>query len=276
MHDSKFLRLLILSIAITGLPTTAIAHQIQNGSFESGINPPAPPPPTRVTADPGLPSHQSGKTPSGMPLTLFLPPWWNRPIPEDHASHATPRHGSGGAAVPKLMMPTRPRTSRGGGGAGAGGGGGNPSGEAGDSMQAFEETVEPAFPAWMTQLEDETSGHSETSGAWLEEPSTNRLSARSLDGLRGIAARRSHGIHSDTGIILEKAPVWVSSFARNASELSRGVDIADSPIDDSTDGDLPPVYENPAPGGIILGMMAVLAAGIHRRVRSSRESEELL
>lgn len=260
-----------LTLGLWALMATAangFAHQIQNGSFESGINPPAPQTPLRVSADPGTPNLTEPQSDQPFRPPFLGPPGWSGLANPNSARSQNPSRSQGSSQQAPLMQPpTATNAGHGGGGGGGTGGGGNGSrGNSPDNSQPhplqtlLAETTTPLYP---------DSGTNASIG-------TNDTDGTGTPGTTG-----------DNGV-RERDPIWVASLRGSAPASMLGnpgdgnpgaapfspQSLTSSSVSDiagdsqSSDDSKSDVIPNPAPPGVLLGLMAVGTLAIrYRRTR---------
>ena len=237
--NAKIRLRLIFALCVLAFSTAAgRAHQIQNGSFESGINPAAPSADPRVAADPGDPNVTS--KPAAQPFTAaFVGPMAGGTFKgsSDAETMTGPRPGGSG---PSNSQPGGGQFAQGpgsgGNGSAGGGGGGNSAG--------LRSSNSGPMASLMTATADSLYPEAETPTPLDEIAEPNQPTIDTVES---------------TGFVLEKAPVWVASNAPNQLAALTGSGFDGSPsgsfgIDALAAG---PIHQNPAPPGVVLGLLAV-------------------
>ena len=277
--------LIILNSVALVCSGQATAHQIQNDSFESGINPPASLVAAKVTVDPGSPSPASNKRVTENPILCFLGLCWNPWLPLEDLFMIPPHHASERSA-PWMRQPQRPRRSRRGGGGGANTGGTNLPriGSTRDGSE-IDEVFGPALLSWLRHIEHSASGDPGNETARAKEFSEIRRLPMTESGPAAIVAGDIHDLRgrSDAnlpghGIVLEKEPVWVPSRVPEIATMifTTMMTASERSGEESADANRAvTIHRNPAPGGLILGGLAILAAVYHRRIRCAPEISRL-
>ncbi|MCZ2343319.1 MAG: hypothetical protein LC104_16225 [Bacteroidales bacterium] len=252
--------MLVLGV-LTVTVAVARAHQIQNGSFESGINPPAPPTPPRVSADPGTPNLTEPQTDQPFRPPFLGPLGWSG-LADPHDRHARGHSRSGGSQqqAPLLKPPAHKNAGHHGGG---GGGSGNGSGGGGSHGRGQSDSQPHALQTLVTDTATPLYPAAGTSDAIAVSTPDGTASAGSSEDPRDGSPPGT----GDSGDWV-RDPIWVASL-RGSGPLSflaetegetfslrksPNGDEEPSPFgDDGGVGTIP----NPAPPGLILGLMAV-------------------
>lgn len=257
-------RLILVLGVLTITAAVGRSHQIQNGSFESGINPPVPPTPPRVSADPGTPNLTEPQTDQPF-RPPFLGPlgWYGLANTNGNPNQNTNPRGSGGSSqqTPRLQAPPHKKAGhRGGGGGGGRGGGSHGQRHTGSQPHAINtlvaETTTPLYP---------DPGANEQIGT---ADSTGTQTAGVPDG------------SSSESDVLVRDPVWVANL-RGSGPMGLmagpgpgfGVDGGTDPFaplasdsgNDAQSRDQTETIPSPAPPGLILGLMAFGTAAFRLR-----------
>ena len=267
---SDFRPRLTFAIALVALSTSVgRAHQIHNGSFESGINPTAPSTPTGVAADPGDPNLTNMAT--KQPFTaMFVGP--SAPTAFGPTTGSTSPLGRQNGSGQSDMAPGLSAAPRGPGNGRSGGGGGSGSGGSGSGGNGTSR------PGPMDELIDQTAD-----SLYPDEETPTPL-----DEADGPNQSSTTGSDSSGGTVLEKAPVWVAAVMPNGlptvggagfggPEFGSGFGLGSGSGSGASDPFAAatfaagPIHQNPSPPGVILGLLA--AATLAGRYRRRNQSE---
>lgn len=235
----------VIVVLVAAAPT-AFAHQIHNGSFESGINPPAPPTPPRVAADPG--TVDLTESAENEPVPPFLGPLgWSGLVGGPMSSFQSTGlpGGQSRSSIGRNGLRNGPRSGRPGqSGGGGGAGGGSGSGGGGPGRSGSQPTPGTAI---LNQSEE---------SLYPNQDSTLPTLANSTDDME------------DEGTILEKDPVWVAQLFKPSPTGSLQSQPSEDPGDAISSDNDGPIHSNPAPAGVWLGLMALGTVALRYRRNS--------